>query len=191
MIISSETCLAKADAKIVVIAQRSMSYGFEQAVLVVKGDDWEFSANSNFLEEPTGDAVLGLFRTKTDPVLALEKKELEQISQRLKSEKKSSGKPDHHELIVKFNGRVLRKDSPFYSGLLDMLTRILDIGAWQAVDSMKITYSEQGLTTEKSGGGPSKKRNAKKDSCREDSPLRMRCRIDGYGNVYFTKPKES
>lgn len=189
LVAGSLALAAKKPEKIFVLAERSMPYGREQVTLTFQGDQAEYITNSNFLEEPGTDAQLGYFRSKVTRNLEIEKKELEQIALRLPPAAKK-GKNLHHKLVVSVNGKPVPEESPYYSGLLDLLTRALDLGEWNAVDGLKVSRNEGQLSAEHSGK-PLKKRRPKKDRCREETEFRLRCELDGYGIVYFAGAKPS
>ena len=181
---------------VVLKAERSLSTGFEQLTLTFHPAKIVMTKNSNFMDEPSAVAELGLFEGDYNEIAKTQYKLLLQIVPRLKGHiKKSSlgngvasivGKDEYqspHQVIIylgtPLGARKISQDSPYYQGLLEILSNAQDMIHWKGQDMVRAEKHGTVVSLQ------SKRGTGRVDHCRGVGGGRIYCPIKDYGGVYL------
>lgn len=183
---------------VVLKIQRDQSTGLEQLALTFGPQKIMLTKNSNFMEQTSSSAQIGLFYREYDDAARTQYKMLYNILRRLKGQKKAllqntmrdDDYQSPHRVILTLGGNEITPDSIYYQGLYDLLANSATMLVWQKQDSILIQKKGSEILieregSEKKGTLTSSKGPTSKFNCRPVSGKRIYCPIHGHGGVYL------
>ncbi|HAZ11959.1 MAG: hypothetical protein A2X86_07090 [Bdellovibrionales bacterium GWA2_49_15] len=185
---------------VVLKVQRELGTGLEQLALTFGPKQIVMTKNSNFMDQPSSSASIGLFHGDYDDASRTQYKMLQNILVRLKGQKKTPSQgadlaldeeyQSPHRIIIGLGGKEITQDSIYYQGLYDLLTNSHTMLAWKKQDvalvqktGSEISLAQDGV--EKRGKLTPYKGPISKFKCRSVGGQRLHCPVSGYGGVYL------
>ena len=185
------------------VAERDLPTGKEQMAIIFRDSEVQLILNSNFLQSPNHVTKLGNFTAKNTEALNQLKLIVQNINERLATEKefipkdslqaKNSKKEKSHSphaTVYNVSGRKLENDSGYISIVAPFFHRIFEQADWQAKDGVQVTLNKKKIELKYLGDSHVKKKDkilpGKSKDCPSQTTHQIGCRIAGFGNVYLT-----
>jgi hypothetical protein len=192
LLLSCATSFADSPAdRFSVVAERNLPTGKEQRALVFQGDTVQLVANSNFLDQPSSTARIGVYESSLDTVLKARRDELFHIKQRLDRTGRMShgstseaGSPHGTRYFVA--GHELKEGAQFREKIADLLAGAWSLAKWSPKDGALIRRTTGDDATLETSSGTAELK------CRPVEFVDVKnvvfCSVPNFGSVYLSKP---